>query len=98
MYNLYIVQRTQIYIEEEQAKLLDERAEATGRTRSALIRAAIDDYLAPGTEEARLARFRAALRAASGIAPYLEDGATYVEKLRANDVTRQEELERRRRG
>jgi hypothetical protein len=43
-----------------------------------------------------LARFRAAAQAAFGIAPYLEDGATYVRKLRDNDRRRQERLERDR--
>jgi hypothetical protein len=40
-----------------------------------------------------LARFRAAAQAAFGIAPYLEDGATYVRRLRDNDRRRQERLE-----
>jgi hypothetical protein len=39
------MQRTQIYLTEEQAGLLDARAEAAGRTRSDLIREAIDAWL-----------------------------------------------------
>ena len=42
---LYIVHRTQIYLEEEQSRRLAERARSTGRTRSTLIREAIDAYL-----------------------------------------------------
>jgi predicted DNA-binding protein len=38
----YIVHRTQIYLPEEVCALLDREAERTGRTRSQLIREAID--------------------------------------------------------
>ena len=94
MYAAYIVRRTQIYLDEEQDRRLVERARATGRTKSDLIREAVDRFLdAPLTEEEELARFRAAAGAAFGIAPYLEDGVTYVRKLRENDRRRQERLE-----
>ena len=77
MYASYIVRRTQIYIDEEQDRRLAERALATGRTKSDLIREAVDRLLdEPLSEEEELARFRAAADAAFGIAPYLEDGAT----------------------
>ena len=70
------------------------QARATGRTKSDLIREAVDHLLdAPLTEEEELARFRAAADAAFGIAPYLEDGVAYVRKLRDNDRRRQERLE-----
>jgi predicted transcriptional regulator len=42
----YIVKRTQIYLDDEQEARLDRRARATGVTRSALIRAAVDAFLA----------------------------------------------------
>jgi predicted DNA-binding protein len=42
------MQRTQIYLSEEQAEFLDARAKAEGRTRSDLIREAIDRYLEGG--------------------------------------------------
>jgi predicted DNA-binding protein len=94
MYASYIVRRTQIYLDEEQDRRLARHAVATGRTKSDLIREAVDRYLdTPLTEEERLARFQAAADAAFGIAPYLEDGATYVRKLRDIDRRRSERLE-----
>jgi len=42
---IYIMKRTQIYLEEEQDRRLQERARATGQTKSALIRDAIDRLL-----------------------------------------------------
>jgi hypothetical protein len=44
-----------------------------------------------------LARFRAALDELQQRPVTFEKGATYVERLRAEDLRRQEELERRRR-
>jgi len=40
------VRRTQIYLDDEQEARLDRRARSTGVTRSALIRAAVDAFLA----------------------------------------------------
>jgi predicted DNA-binding protein len=95
MYASYIVRRTQIYLDEDQDRRLAERARTTGRTKSDLIREAVDRLLdEPLSEDEELARFRAAVDAAFGIAPYLEDGATYVRKLRDIDRRRQERLER----
>jgi predicted DNA-binding protein len=94
MYALYIVRRTQIYLDEEQDRRLAERARATGRTKSDLLREALDRLLnTPLSEEEDLARFRAAADAAFGIAPYLEDGVTYVRKLRDIDRDRAKRLE-----
>ena len=91
MYDSYIMKRTQIYLDEDQDRRLAEHALATGRTKSDLIREAVDRLLdEPLSEEAELARFRAAVDAAFGIAPYLEDGVTYVRKLRDVDRRRQE--------
>jgi predicted transcriptional regulator len=99
MYALYIVRRTQIYLDEEQDRRLSEQALASGRTKSDLIREAVDRYLdTPLTEEERLARFRAAADAAFGVASYLEDGATYVRKLRDVDRRRAERLEKQWHG
>jgi predicted transcriptional regulator len=93
------VRRTQIYLDEEQDRRLAERARATGRTKSDLIREALDRLLdAPLTEEEELARFRAAAGAAFGIAPHLEDGLTYVRGLRGADRRRQKRLEEQRHG
>ena len=70
-----------------------------GRTKSDLIREAVDRFLdTPLTKEELLAQFRAAADAAFGIAPYLEDGATYVRKLRDLDRRRAERLEQQWHG
>jgi predicted DNA-binding protein len=91
------MKRTQIYVDEEQDQALAERAAASGVTKSTLIREAIDAYLGGSSDSRlRLDRFRAAVRAASGTARHLPDGKSYVEALRALDVQRQEEIDRRR--
>lgn len=90
--------RTQIYLDEGQTRRLDERARASGRTRSDMIREAIEAYLAsPDEGESRLDAFRRAVSDAAGIAPYLPPGAEYVDAVRAADAGRQAELERGRR-
>lgn len=89
--------RTQIYLDEAQSERLAERAAASGVTKSHLIREAIDAYLqSPQDEDLRLARFRAAVEAVAGIAPYLPAGRSYVETVRRHDARRQQALERRR--
>ena len=95
MYDRYIVRRTQIYLEEEQHQRLTERAHQTGQSMSELIRHAIDRDLDGDEEELKLRRFREAVRAVAGCAPDLEDGATYVTKLRSADRRRMEDLEER---
>jgi Ribbon-helix-helix protein, copG family len=98
MYSLYIVKRTQIYLEETQDNELGRRAAAEGVTKSALIRRAVDSYLDGADDgELQLARFKAAVEAVAGLAPDLPEGSLYVERLRALDVRRQEEIDRRRR-
>jgi Arc/MetJ family transcription regulator len=98
MYTSYIMKRTQIYLDERQAAELNRRARVRGTTASKMIREAIDEYLAePDAAEGRLARYRAALDASFGIAPYLPDGAGYVEKLRQGDRDRDRELTERMR-
>ncbi len=98
MYDSYIVKRTQIYLDERQDDDLARRAAAEGLTKSALIRRAVDEYLAGESDELRLAMFRAAVDAVAGAAPNLPQGSVYVERLRALDVGRQEEIEQRRRA
>jgi predicted DNA-binding protein len=98
MFTLDIMKRTQIYLEEAQDERLGRRATAEGVTKSTLIREAIDEYLGTREDEAqKLDRLRAALRESAGIAPYLPDGASYVDEVRRADVGRQQELEARRR-
>jgi hypothetical protein len=92
-----VVERTQIYLTEEQQQELARRVVATGRTKSDLIREALDKYLEPGeSNEEWRKQWLEAIDEIYGIAPYLPE--TYVEDLRALDVKRQEELERRWRG
>lgn len=92
-----VVERTQIYLTAEQQRALERRVASSGRTKSDLIREALDGYL--GTQESNeewRRKWIAAVDAIYGIAPYLP--ADYVEQLRKNDARRQEELERRWRG
>ena len=99
MYDSYIVKRTQIYLGDRQDDELGRRAVAEGLTKSALIRRAIDVYLnAAGNHELQLSRFRTAVEASAGVAPGLPKGSVYVEELRSLDVSRQQEIERRRRA
>jgi predicted DNA-binding protein len=98
MYSLYIVKRTQIYLDETQDELLSRRAEATGATKSALIRDAISEYLRGEDPSLPITRLRAALEDAAGVAPYLPDGANYVDEIRRADVARAAELDARRRS
>ena len=88
--------RTQIYLDEQQTTRLDELAAGEGVTRSTVIRRAVDEYLAQGHEDSaawRL-RWREAVAKTAGIARHLPRGADYVEQLRAADAERLRELER----
>lgn len=98
MYIMYIMRRTQIYLEEGQHRLLGRRARAAGTTRSDLIREAVDAYLEGDDDQrVRLQAFRAAVRAASGSVPQLRKGSRYVDDVRRADLERELDLERRRR-
>lgn len=99
MYKIYIVRRTQIYLDETQHERLAKRARAAGTTRSDLIREAVDAYLDGDEDErARLRAFRAAVRVVSGAAPRLPKGSRYVDDLRRADRERDREIEQRRRS
>jgi len=50
----YIMRRTQIYLDDDQDRRLAARARADGTTKSALIRAAIDQFLARRSRRADL--------------------------------------------
>ncbi len=93
----YIVVRTQIYLEAEQSERLAARAGAAGVTRSELIRRAIDTYLSSTEEDrdARLSRFRRAVRESAGIAPGLPPGTEYVREIRSAGARKLKELDRR---
>jgi predicted DNA-binding protein len=99
MYDLYIMKRTQIYIEEAQDARLGQLAAETGVRKSTLIREAIDAFLqGPRDDAVRLARFHAALEELERHPISLPDGRSYVESVRSADSSRQEELEHRRRA
>lgn len=87
--------RTQIYLDDDQTARLDERAAAEGTSRSMVIRRAVDVYLSQ--EEQNVAAWRAqwkkAIDGTAGIAPYLEEGAEHVEGLRRNDAERLSQFE-----
>ena len=93
MDNLYIVRRTQIYIDEAQGERLADIAERSRTTMSGVIRDAIDSYLErESSSDARLTRFRAAVTAAAGSAPELPPGEEYVEAIRPDYAARAGEL------
>lgn len=97
MYTTYIMRRTQIYLDDEQDRLLSIRADALGTTKSAVIRDAIDAFLMrERSGDSELQRLRAAVADAAGVASSLPAGQEYVEKLRAADLDRQRELDARR--
>lgn len=88
--------RTQIYLDDEQTARLDRRAAAEGASRSLLIRRAVDEYL---TQEERdgaawQARWRQAVEETAGIAPHLDEGPEYVERVRSLDAKRLSEFDR----
>jgi len=84
MYDGYIMQRTQIYLTEEQGRLLRGRSQATGCTVSELIRTAIDDAYAPRREPSTADRVRVARRTAGAWKDFPESGAEYVERVRGS--------------
>lgn len=93
----YIVRRTQIYLEDAQSAELGRRAAVEGKTKSELIREAIDGYLGRSslTNEDWKQRWVAAIEATAGIAPYMPAGADYVDDARRGDSDRQQRLDER---
>jgi len=89
------VNRTQIYLDDDQTARLDRRAAAEGTSRSMVIRRAVDVYLSREERDAAAwqAQWRKAIEGTAGIAPYLEEGAEYVEDLRRDDAARLSRLE-----
>lgn len=75
----YIVERTQIYLTKRESTALDKAARETGRTKSQLIREAIEArYLTTQNEE-----LVEALRRTAGLwADRTETGEEYVERMR----------------
>jgi predicted transcriptional regulator len=90
------VNRTQIYLDDDQTTRLDRRAAAEGTSRSMVIRRAVDVYLSDEEKDAAAwqAQWKKAVEGSSGIAPYLAEGAEYVEDLRRDDAERLSRFER----
>jgi predicted transcriptional regulator len=84
------MRRTQIYLDQDQAARLDERAAAEGTSRSTVIRRAVDAYLEQEDRDtaAWQAQWRKALEGSAGVAPYLGEGGKYVEDIRRTDAER----------
>ena len=77
--------RTQIYLSDEEARALEREARATGRTKSRLIREAIDRvYLGKRTA----AEVLSSLEKSAGAWRRRESGAAYVERLRSGRLAR----------
>lgn len=94
MYATYTVRRTQVYLDDEQHRLLAARASDEGTTASALIRRAIDRLLRGEADDASDEAFRQALRGLrAGPAADLPDGEEYVESLRSVDAARLRDLD-----
>jgi len=87
--------RTQIYLDDEQTARLDERAAAEGTSRSMVIRQAVDKYLSEEQQSSAAwrAKWKEALERTAGIAPYLQDGVEYVEDIRRSDAERLSRLD-----
>jgi len=84
---VYIMERTQIYLTGEETRALDARAKESGRSKSQLIREAIDEaYLTVKRDRKALLRdIRAAAGAWKG---RRESGAEYVDRLRPGRLSR----------
>lgn len=86
--------RTQIYLDDDQTTRLDRRAAVEGTSRSMLIRRAVDAYLFQEERDAAAwqTRWRRAVDGTAGVAPHLEEGADYVEGVRRDDAERLDRL------
>jgi hypothetical protein len=78
------MRRTQIYLTEEQGRLLKNRSKATGSTISELIRRAIDDVYSRRQGMSLAARVRLARKTAGAWEDFPETGADYVERIRGS--------------
>ncbi len=89
----YIMDRTQIYLTPHESAALERESIRTGKTRSQLIREAIDEVYGIRTQADRL---HAALEVAFGAwkEDEDEDRSAYLEDLRRADLERQQYLDR----
>ena len=84
MYDVYIMRRTQIYLTEEQGRLLEHRSKTSGRTISDLIRSAIDEVYSRRRTIGLAEKVRVARRTAGSWREFPETGAEYVERIRGS--------------
>ena len=77
--------RTQIYLSDEEARALEREARATGRTKSRLIRDAIDRVYLGAKDTDEVLR---SLERSAGAWRRRESGAPYVERLRSGRLAR----------
>lgn len=84
---IYIMNRTQIYLTDDEEKALTDRAKKTGRSKSDLIRQAIDvTYLSAATNTKDL--LKVLERTAGAWKGRRETGSEYVDKLRSGRLRR----------
>jgi len=82
----YIMERTQIYLTRRESAVLARRSKETGRTRSQLIREAIEAQYLASAESADLDE---ALAETAGLwADRAETGEAYVERARSGRIAR----------
>jgi hypothetical protein len=84
MYISYIMRRTQIYLTEEQGRLLESRSKASGSTVSQLIRDAVDSVYSRRRAMSKAQRVRLARSAAGSWKTFAETGEEYVERIRGS--------------
>jgi len=84
MYTSYIMRRTQIYLTEEQGRLLESRSKATGSTVSQLIRTAVDSVYSRRRAMSKAQQVRLARSAAGSWKAFAETGEEYVERIRGS--------------
>ena len=84
MYISYIMRRTQIYLTEEQGRLLESRSKATGSTVSQLIRTAVDSVYSRRRAMSKAQRVRLARSVAGSWKAFAETGEEYVERIRSS--------------
>lgn len=81
----YTVKRTQIFLSDDELAALGKASRATGRTKSDLVREAIDRVYLKGVEQQKLMR---ALRASQGSWARREDGRATVDRIRSGRLAR----------
>jgi predicted transcriptional regulator len=82
----YIMTRTQIYLSEEETRALQREARASGRSKSQLIREAIDRVYLQANDSSKLIR---ALGASAGAwKRRTGNGEAYVERVRGGRLAR----------